>query len=633
MIRILLLISLFACGTAWASEAPYAVGNIAPQLLKGANVVKRMEEIRFEVFSTDHTFLHKYAFTILNENGDRHASLEEWYDKLRKIESIEGALYDANGKLLKKLKTKDVSDLSGVSEISIMDDNRRKTHNFFHKTYPYTIEYEVQVRYNNSFHFPPWVTQEDEFISVEQSKYTFVCAADYQFRYKTSNYKGLPVQVSDKGKKSHTWQVNLLPAIERETASPRWQELTTMLSVAPNNFEIEGHKGNMESWKEFGKFLYALKKGKDELPVEVKRKVQELISGEKDDKEKIRILYQFLQQNTRYISIQLGLGGWQPFDAVYVATKGYGDCKALSNYMFSLLKEAKIKSQYAVIKAGNRDHYMMEDFPSNQFNHAILCVPLPSDTVWLECTSQTTPAGYMGDFTGNRKALLIDENGGTLVSTPRYGLAENLQQRTINGKLDVEGSLSLLVDTRYHSVQQDNLHQLINGLSKEKVKEVLQENLHLATYNINDFSYKEQKGSKPHINETLDIFVTNYATVSGRRLFLVPNLLNRSTTKLNLDTTRKYDLCFEYAYRDVDSVLIEVPDGYELEAIAPPMSLKTKFGTYSCSTKLEGNKVTYIRIQEQFAGRYPAKDYADLARYYSDIFKSDRSRLVLVKKG
>jgi hypothetical protein len=274
----------------------------------------------------------------------------------------------------------------------------------------------------------------------------------------------------------------------------------------------------------------------------------------------------------------------------------------------------------------------MEDFPSNQFNHAILCVPLNKDTIWLECTSQTDPAGYMGDFTGNRKALLVDENGGTLVATPRYGLADNVQLRTIKGKLEQGGGLSIKVDTRYHSVQQDGLHQLINGLSKQKVKEVLEEELDLATYDINDFKYTERKQAHPHIDEALDIYVSNYATITGKRLFLTPNLLNRSHTKLNLDTIRKYDLFFDYAFKDVDSIEIEVPTGYTIESMGQPVSLKTKFGTYSCKMNLDGDKVKYVRVREQFEGRFSAKDYTELAKYYSDIFKADRARVVLVKK-
>jgi len=616
-----------------AADEPYSIARINPALLKNANVVKRMEDIRFEMESTNNAVLnYKYAFTILNENGDKHAAFAEWYDKLRQISSIEGTLYDASGKVLKRLKSKDIQDISAISDISLIDDGRQKVHNFYHRVYPYTIEYEVRIRYNNTFHFPAWITQEDEHIAVESSKYTFICPQDYTPRYRAANYKEEPVQSIDKGKKSFSWQVNNVPAVVKEPFAPRWQEITTVLSIAPTQFEIQGYKGDMSSWKDLGRFLHELKKNRDVLPDEVKQKVHQLTDGLADNKEKVKMLYQFLQQNTRYISIQLGIGGWQPFEASYVAKKGYGDCKALSNYMHSLLKEVNIPSQYAVIKAGRDDHYMMEDFPSNQFNHAVLCVPLEKDTMWLECTSQTDAAGYMGNFTGNRKALLIDENGGTIVSTPRYRLNDNLQLRNIKAKVDEDGGLTILSHTAYRAIQQDRLHQIINGLTKDKLKEHLQEELDFPTYNIDEFKYTEKKAEQPQIEEDLKIYVAGHVTITGKRLFIAPNLMNRTSSKLTPDPDRKYDICLYTEYKDIDSVQIEVPQGYEPEAVPQTVAIKTKFGSYSNSIKLTGNVLHYVRVREYYAGRFAAKEYNDLVKFYEEIYKADRSRVVLVKK-
>ena len=159
MRTVLIFLSLFASLACYGKEIDYSVHLIPKELLKNANVVKRMEEIRFEVINTGETVLYrKYALTILNEAGDEHAAFYEWYDKLKSIRSIEGNLYDMMGNELKKVKNKDIQDVSGSSGIDVADD-RVKSHNFYYKIYPYTVEYEVEIKYNFTLFMPTWTPQ------------------------------------------------------------------------------------------------------------------------------------------------------------------------------------------------------------------------------------------------------------------------------------------------------------------------------------------------------------------------------------------------------------------------------------------------------------------------------------------
>src|SRR6476469_1563069 len=138
------VVFMFFVTGANAQDKNYAVSGIATALLKNAHAVKRMEETIFHIIKTDETvFERKWAITVLDEKGDSYAQFEEYYDKLSTIKSIDGSLYDANGKKLKGLKNKEVSDLSAVDENNLIDDNRRKTHRFYYNSYPYTVEYEV----------------------------------------------------------------------------------------------------------------------------------------------------------------------------------------------------------------------------------------------------------------------------------------------------------------------------------------------------------------------------------------------------------------------------------------------------------------------------------------------------------
>ncbi len=611
----------------------YNVALIPDSLKKNAAVVKRSEETVFELVSEGKGRLYKkYAITILEERGDRHSYFVEFYDKFHDIRNIDGTLYDASGKKIRSLKRGEIKDMTGDGGDAMVDDSRYKLHNFFHKIYPYTVEYEVEMTLNGTLFFPNWMPQEGENYAVQKSNFTVVCPSDYKLRYKLLN-TALQAAVTEKSsRKTYGWQISNVPAIEEEYASRSWTDLTPQVIIGASNFRMQNYSGNMETWQDFGKFVYALKQGKDQLPQDVKAKVHQLTNGITDTRQKINLLYEFMQSNTRYIGIQLGIGGWQPFDATYVATKRYGDCKALSNYMYSLLKEAGINSYYTLIHADSDSKDLMIDFPSSQFNHVILCVPVQKDTVWLECTSQTVPAGYLGFGTYDRPVLLIDENGGKMVRTPNYTMKDNLQLRRITAELDKDGNIKANVQSHYSGLQQETLHSLINSLSKEKVLEVLKKGIDLATYDVLKFEYQQKKAALPTMDESLELTVSHYASVTGKRIFIQPNIMTRTNSKPTLDKERRYSIVMNYEYKDVDTVHIKLPPGYKPEAMPKDVSVSSVFGRYNSKVRLVDNEIIYYRSMEKLSGEFPPNAYADLVKFYEQIYKADREKVVLVKE-
>lgn len=633
--RIIALFFLFVSVAAVSrgNNGDYAVSNIPASLLLNANAVVRLEQMDFNLINDgEATYQSTLVVTILNENGDKFSGFFDYYNSFRDIRSVEGNLYDAAGKKIRSLKKKDIQDLSGVSEISLMDHNRIKQHNFYYKVYPYTVEYIVEVKQNGTMFYPDWTPQGAEYLSVQKSIFSIAGPQAYQFRHQAYNYDGKPVVKTEKGKSIYTWQIENLPAFVKEAYGPRISSFIPTVLVGPTAFEMEKYKGNMNSWKDFGLFVYQLISNRDQLPDPVKAKVHQLVDGLTSTEEKVKVLYHYLQTNSRYISIQLGMGGWQPFEAKFVADKKYGDCKALTNFMLALLKEAGIKSDYALIYAGEGKEFLYDDFPSSQFNHAILCVPMQKDSIWLECTSQDAAAGYMGGFTGNRYALLVNEKGGHLVRTPAYAAADNKQVRVINATLLPDATLELKAKNLYTGLQQDDIHSLISSLSKDKVKEYLHDNFNLTTYDINTFDYKVQKQRVPAVEETLDITVYNYATITGKRLFITPNILTRSGSRPQPMEKRKYDIYLSMPYIDIDSVTIAVPAGYTTESLPKEVKLDTKFGTYTSNCKVQADKIIYYRRVQLNNGLFPAATYSDLVSFYQTIYQADRTKIVLVKE-
>ena len=136
----------------------------------------------------------------------------------------------------------------------------------------------------------------------------------------------------------------------------------------------------------------------------------------------------------------------------------------------------------------------------------------------------------------------------------------------------------------------------------------------------------------PQINEELQLTATSYATITGKRLFILPNLVTRTHRRITADTARKNELELDFEFKDIDSVEIELPAGYLSEAVPQDVSIAGKFGKYNCSVKLKENKLFYFRSYEHYSGRFPAAAYDELVKFYEAIYKADRNKIVLVKK-
>jgi hypothetical protein len=612
----------------------FPASTIPDSLSENANVVIRLEEQSYEIKSTGKVLsVERHVYTILNEKGEYYATYKTHYNnKSILINSVSAYMYDARGKELRHFKKKDMEDQPVFDGSSFVNDERLKVGSFYSHDYPYTVDFEEEDEITELTKIDDWFPQASMKISVENSIYRITAPADYVIRYRMINSDIKPLIEDKGGKKSLSWEIHNLAAYE-DAPYVNYLTYAPNLMIGLSDVEMGGYKGSMSTWNDYARFYGSLQKGRDILPEETKQKVQELIKGVQDPATKVSILYNYLQQNTHYVGIQLGIGGWQTYDATYVATKKYGDCKALSNFMISLLKEAGIKAHAVVIKAGEEQKEFVTDFTHDPFDHVICCVPMEKDTIWLECTSQSLPAGYLSEFTANRYGLLIDDEGGCLVHTPAYKLNDNIQFRKIFATLDLDGNLNLESKTSYKAVCQDDIESVIHGISREDQLKRLKTEFSLPTYDVLSFDYKEDNSKRlPVIQETLKISVSNYAQVTGKRIFINPDILTRSTDKMSEEKNRRFGIELKDEYKHIDSVQISIPAGYETESKSLDLEITGKFGKYTQHTIVSAEKIMYYRIREQFSGHFPARDYADLVKFLNDIYYADHASIVLVKK-
>ncbi|PZP45957.1 MAG: hypothetical protein DI598_12720 [Pseudopedobacter saltans] len=614
----------------------YATGSIADSLRKKAHAVVRDDLTRVIIKDANKAIVQKKSVvTVLDEEGARDGIFQEFYTNLIGLNDIEGVLYDAQGNKIKSMKKKDIKDLSFDGDENLITDGRYKEHNFYWSIYPYTVEYSYEQEVKSLFLLPDWNPASYN-VAVEHAKLIVETPSNYNIRLRAIHIPGTLPSMQDNGKyKTFSYSLDNLKARDQEPLSNRGLlNLFPKIAIAPSNFSMGKYTGNMDDWKQYGQFQYALYQGKDRLPENIRQEVHRLTDNLKDSREKAQVLYTFLQNNTRYISVQLGIGGWEPFDASYVASKKYGDCKALTNYMYSLLKEAGIPSNPVLISAGDyTTDYLIEDFANSYFNHVILSIPQSKDTIWLECTSQTSPFGYLGTFTANRKALLLSENGGYIVNTPNYSPAQNLQKRFTEATIDIDGNLKANLSTLYQGEQQDYVANLLHYSSKDLLKKYLNSSLGLATYEVISSDYKETPSSLPSIDEKLIVTAPNYASVVGKRIMFSPNAFNKSTSKFEASEERNSEIVFTYPFLDYDSTVFNIPEGYEVESVPKPLSIESMFGTYSSQVDFKEGKIIYIRSQKRESGKYPTTQYKSLVDFFDKIYKADREKVVLKKKS
>ena len=436
-----LLFSTFICSFIYAQN--YAVDQIPADLVKDAYAVVRQNDEKIELLKVDELkYTENVVVTVLSKAGDNYVGAQAYYNPNTKIDVFEATLYDAFGKEVKKFKSKDLLDQSAVSNGQMYTDDRIKYLNFTPTSYPYTIHYKITTTTKNTIGIPKWFPIKAPNLSVEKSSYQFSNKTNATIRLKENNFTGFNIQkTGDQNNLNYTY--NHIPAFNEEDKMVSIRNIFPNAILASNQINIDGVKGNYDNWNDYGKWTYTyLVNGKQDFTSPQKEYFKGLVKEAKSDKEKVQILYKHLQKKVRYIGVQLGIGGLSPYPASYVESKSYGDCKALTNYMLSMLDAVGIKSYYTEVHSGSSPKDMTEDMMYLQGDHVILYVPLKDEDIWLETTSQTAAFNYLGDFTANRKVFILDETGGKIIPSQQFKPETN--QLLVNGSaiISADGTLN-----------------------------------------------------------------------------------------------------------------------------------------------------------------------------------------------
>jgi hypothetical protein len=629
---ILCILIFFPAFVLKSSEKKYPVSEIHSELLKEAKAIVRIEEAFLTVLSPDEATLKvKHAITILNDNGIRESYLIVPYNKFYTIRKIEGVIYNASGEKEKRIPREEIFDFSAGSGYSIYEDTRIKYINPNYRNFPFTVEYTFEISMNGMINYPDWNLYNDYNISVEKASLEISLPKNMSIRFKKVNYDGEPAVSESEGARIYRWESSNLKALRPDPYGLPFAEYIPRIIVTPEKFKMEGYEGTSKTWNEIGFWNLKLQEGRTVLPPETVAKVKDLVSSATNDAEKVGILYEYMQEKVRYVSIQIGIGGYQPFPAETVDRLSYGDCKALSLYMKSLLEVVGVKSNYTLVMAGQDAERTDLGFPDMSFNHVILFVPLPNDTIWLECTSQSLPAGYLGSFTDDRNALAVTDLGGEIVHTPIYSEKENYQLRQVDLKIVAEGNALAQIKTKSSGIFYDREQRYLRMDEKDR-KKAMYDHVDIPTFDLYSITMDESKTRIPVVLEKLELGIPNFAARMGERMIFEVNLMNKMKRLPVSTAERKSEVFIRRSTAETDSIFYTFPDGYICEKPPAPVTISSQFGSYSAEMIATPQGICYVRKLNFTKGTFPPADYPRLVEYIEKIIRADAQKIVLTKK-
>jgi hypothetical protein len=576
-----------------------------------------------EVESSALTVSKSLTIQINNMVGDEYAIFSIPYSKDIKIGQLKAWIEDGSGNVIRQLKKSDIIDRNEFSD-DLYVDRFIKIFQMKHNSYPYKVVCEYSYTHKNYMHICDWSPVVFNDIPTAAAKLSVSIPLDIEYN---QYIKDLPDHKSDTVESRVTMEFkSSCPApVKGEIYSLPTRNIPTV-TIVPMYFKNE-NEGSWKSWQEYGDWVYSLIDGQDLLTETELSTVQNLVKGMTNKREVVTTLYHYLQDHTRYINVSIGIGALKPYPAEYVCRNKYGDCKALSNYMKAILKSVGIESFYSIIQADEFPDDFLSDFPSHQFNHIVLMVPIEKDTLWLENTSSINPLGYVGSGTQNRYALVIRQGNSKLIKLPELTDQNVIEKKIMVFELSKEGSAKVKIHNEYRGDDFETLNGLATHLNDDDKDRIIRKSMLFDNYEVTGWKIIKHHRDSASISLDVDLTLNKVLNPLGSDLYFTLN--STGIPSFTNPASRKLPVFIPYPIYIIDTLVYNLPESFSLKNQFAPVNITSDFGKYEL-TIIPGDKtVTAIKKFELYRGDYTLARYPEFFKFIDSANKADKSKIVI----
>ncbi len=540
------------------------------------------------------------------------------------------------------LKDKDIAETGTAAWGILYQDQRVKVAEAPGRDPNAVIAYEYEQKMRPYMFEDTWEIQE----SIPKLHERYILQLPPSWEFKTSWHRHAPVEPSSSGNRSQ-WELRDVPAVDL-TDVPAAPAAEAMEARAVISYFGGGRPRVSGDWRAIGEWYQQLAQQRAQASPELAAKAAELVAGKTDFTDKAQAIGEYVQQNIRYVAIEIGIGGWQPHAAADIFHSRSGDCKDKATLLAAMLSSVGIHSTWVLVDTERG--FMTPDAPSVDGNHAIAAIELPagyhSDRLHSVVTAKSgkrflifdptweyTPFGSLEWNLQGSYGILVDGQDSQLIALPKLSPDLNTVERTGRFALSSDGSLSGDVTERRSgdiATYRRSLYQL--GSEKDQ-REEMQRMLgrDLGSFTLGSIKAENVTALTKDFVQQYAVTVPLYARQSGSLLLLRPRVLGIDSMFLD-HKERHYPIELGEIKTVKDEFDVTLPAGYAVDELPDPVKLDAGFAAYQSKTELHGDTLHYsreyvVRELELAPDKYPA-----LQQFVGQIEQDERAQAVLKKQ-
>ena len=333
--------------------------------------------------------------------------------------------------------------------------------------------------------------------------------------------------------------------------------------------QISEYKG----WNEVADWAYKINMPNSALNAVLNERISQLKAKYLNDTPGLfRAIVSIVQNDVRYMGIELGTYSHKANDPCKVYDQRYGDCKDKSLLLVSMLQRAGIPAEMALVHSSSRGAIARDlPFPSS-FNHAIAVAHLAGRDIWVDPTiAFQGGSGTDLYFPNYGKALVLKPGTDSLTTIPEKqgGYVKYTEEYTVS---NVDSPVTLVIRTTYYGHMADNTRYGFANQSKTDMEKSYLDYYSRIFSHIRsaDTVITTDDMNADSIQTIEKYTVTNfYEYDSSKNSYSASFYCYMIRDKLpKVDNDKQYPISVDYPYRIRCSIRVHTPNGWQIDPVS-----------------------------------------------------------------